>query len=165
MHSKINNVLAELNAEIDETLFIIKEKTRWTENLIFFNSLSNASKAETRRLAKAFTTEDALPRITWDNEFKMLFVNDHFLKATGYKRSQLIGKYIIDKQGKSAFIIEEDVVPSINVVTVNMENGLNMIKDFTNRWYNADGEIITTTWLGGFNDEVNGIGSSQCEIR
>lgn len=102
---------------------------------------------------------DYLPRCVWDFDSNFVYVNEDFASCFGYTSSEMSG------QPFTKFIYHEDLNKSMDVYTHNtMNEGVTIIRDFSNRYVHKDGSIITVLWLKGFNDFNNRIGSGQIKI-
>jgi PAS domain S-box-containing protein len=127
-----------------------------------FISTHSVKNKEVLRALQNVSDTDNLARLTWDNEFRIVYANKVFLKTLGYELSDIIGKKIIERNGTSEFISKETLDDSLETITKNMENGIIMIQGVNNEWYAKDGSKVPIRWLVGFNDTYHGYGSTQC---
>lgn len=110
------------------------------------------------RVLKLICDFDHLPRVIWDYEGNLIYVNKKFAKALGYTFSEMIGKPFAN------FVVEEDLENSINELEQNIEYG-KIMNQFVNKYYKKDRSIAELTWLIAFNDSELQIGSGQVIIK
>jgi len=164
MRKRLINEMFALNRNIEEQVVKNQSTLDWSKGLLFFDT--DTSVPDTiLRVAKLYSETDNLARLTWDNKFHIIDVNDKFLKRLGYKRSDLIGEKIIEDDGTSKFIVGKHLPESIRVVTENTKKGVTMMEGTKNEWYAKDGSIVAVNWFVGFNDHETGLGSTQCEFE
>jgi len=100
-----------------------------------------------------------LPRVVWDFDGKILYVNEAFSRLLGYDQADLIGKEFTE------FIHPDTLEDSMNVYQENISNGLSLMQDFDNSYIHRDGSEVKLRWLRGWNDEILKMGSGEVKLR
>lgn len=164
MRKELVNEIQDINKTLSDIKHENQKRIDWAKNLGFFNVKVEVNQ-DLVNLAEAFTHTDNFPRLTWDNNFVIIAVNDKFLVELGYDKEDLIGEKIIDEKGESKFIASKYIIDSIEVVTKNVKAGIEMLEGIENEWYAKDGSLVEIEWFKGFNHPEFGIGSTQCEFK
>lgn len=102
---------------------------------------------------------DYLPRIVYDNKGRFIYVNDKFADLLGYKSSELAGVQYVD------LLYNEDVNSTLSVFNHNViHDHIEVQSNFKNRYIHKSGKIVYLRWFICYYDNLNKIGSGQCEV-
>lgn len=100
-----------------------------------------------------------MPRIAWDFDYKLVYVNDAFADLLGYTKEEMIG------QPFPKFLHPESTEKTLEYYETNTGTGVSKFKDYYNRYqHKVTGDVVWIHWLIGFNDDVLQLGSCECAI-
>ena len=117
------------------------------------------SKLDVSKLLRNVCDFDLMPRMVWDFDGNILYVNESFSRLLGYEQSEMIGKPF------QPFIHPDSLEASLNVYFENIGNGRSLMVDFDNSYIHKDGSEVKLRWLRGWNDEDLKMGSGQVKLR
>jgi PAS domain S-box-containing protein len=117
------------------------------------------SKLDVSKLLRNVCDFDLMPRMVWDFDGNILYVNESFARLLGYEQSEMIGKPF------QPFIHPDSLEASLNVYFENIGNGRSLMVDFDNSYIHKDGSEVKLRWLRGWNDEDLKMGSGQVKLR
>lgn len=153
----------EANKQINDFIETLRKSEFYTKALSDVKFESDNTNVHRTLVAMADTSTK--PAIIWDNNFRLIYANESFLKSIGYKLSEIIYKKIFEDDGSSSFITKETVKESQEITLTNLANGLEIIPLFKNQWYHKKGYKLNMTWGHGFNDPITKFGSGKVKIK
>lgn len=100
-----------------------------------------------------------MPRIVWDFDYTLVYVNDPFAHSLGYKKSEMIGRNFTE------FLHEKSHAKTMEFYENNTTTGVDKFRDYFNRYKHKEtGDVVWIHWLKGFNDNKFKLGSCECVV-
>jgi PAS domain-containing protein len=143
---------------------ISKKFNQIKELELMWNEKAQKMSQKDRELAELYSLTDHLPRLTWDNDFRIIHANQSFLDALGYDLLDIMGKRIFNEDGTSDFITTDTLGASYDTIADNLKSGVEWVHGTTNKWYAKDGSEVKIKWLIGFNHPSKSFGTTQCKF-